>query len=109
MYYYDPANALINHNPYVIYDILGNQPDPVGAAGRPYAIPPGVPVDGAAPFVAAGWPVIANPMGAPGANITPAQGALNRPEAVKRVCEQGVIFIYQNFNYNSDTTSNIMF
>ena len=108
MYYYDPANALISHSPYVIYDILGNQP----AAGvadrhRPYAIPPGAPVAGKAPFVAA-FPLI-DPVRADGADITLAQGALDRIEAVKRVCEQGVIFIYQNFNYNSDITSSITF
>ena len=110
MYYYDPANALINHKPYVIYDILGNQPAGPGGPPRAYAIPPpGGAVVGAAPFVADGWPVIADPMGAVGASITHAQGALSRADAVDRVCEQGVIFIYQNFNYNSDTTSNIMF
>ena len=111
MYYYDPANALMNHNPYVIYDILGNQPAAAGGAHiREFAIPPpGGAVAGKAPFVALGWPAIADPMGAAGASITHAQGALSRADAVDRVCEQGVIFIYQNFNYNSDTTSNIMF
>lgn len=84
IYHYDPANALINHAPYAIYDTLNN----IGG-GMPQLVLPGL------------------------FNIAPAQigipiNGLSQIETEKRIREQGVIFIYQNFAYDKEKEKGVV-
>ncbi len=73
LYHYDPANALIKHAPYVIYDTKTGQSvsNAILAPGYVPAAPAGIPV--------------ANP--------------ISEATALEMIQKQGVVFIYQNFNY----------
>jgi len=90
IYHYDPANALTKHAPYAIYDVIA------GVAGG----------TGMSTWNAAGLPGLVN-IGNPGvAGGIPVNG-LSQALAEERIRKQGIIFIYQNFNYKKDKEAQI--
>jgi hypothetical protein len=76
IHHYDPMNALIKHSPYAIYDVINNI-----AGGGPPIVQPGL-----------------FQVGTAGTGI-PVSG-LSQQDAEKRIREQGIIFIYQNFAFD---------
>jgi hypothetical protein len=79
IYHYDPASALIKHAPYVMYDTI-SQNTVSNAMFTPGFVPPA-------------------PAGIP---IT---GGVSQTTAVDMIEKQGVVFIYQNFNYKKTEES----
>ena len=104
LYHYDPANALVKHAPYAIYDVITGAGADVGgtAIWNAGGIPGNVrlPVQQRPVF---GAPIV-GPLNIQG--VPPAAGrlvdGLTTREAERRMREQGVIFIYQNFDYKKD-------
>ena len=102
IYHYDPANSLIKHAPYVVYDVLTGNPA-VGAGGA---------FGGRSIVDAQNFPT-----GVPHGNVIPPAGVppgiavngLNKVDSERVVREQGVIFIYQNFAYKASEEPNIAF
>jgi len=122
IYHYDPANSLIKHAPYVVYDVLNNPLDnAVNPAPQPHGYirgqatvvnGPNGKVGGISVVNAQNWPSVVNnpPGGNPGAALAPiAVNGLNKADSERVVREQGVIFIYQNFAYKASEEPNIAF
>ena len=103
IYHYDPANSLIKHAPYVVYDVLTGNPA-VGAPGAAGAF------GGQSVVDAQNFPTVV-----PHGNVIPPAGVppgiavngLNKVDSEERVRTQGVIFIYQNFAYKASEEPNI--
>ena len=100
IYHYDPSKALVNHAPYVVYDVLNNPlPNPAGALVLGQAA---ANANGSSTFNADGIPGVVN---IPGVGI--AVNGLNKVDSEDRVRKQGVIFIYQNFAYKASEEPSI--
>ena len=95
IYHYDPANALIKHAPYAIYDVING----VGGGNNG--------IGGISSFNAAGIPGLVNVGNGPGPVVGIPVNGLTQQQAEDRIRKQGIIFIYQNFNYKKDKEAQI--
>jgi hypothetical protein len=137
LYHYDPANALVKHSPYAIYDVItgpnmaGPPNGPPRFPGSGYT-PPGsgaavwnaatAPYGAVAPnarnaFAGVGTSAAAIGIAVAGLNANPVLGvpsavialpdSLSKFAAEERMRTQGVIFIYQNFSYKSESEAQV--
>ena len=86
IYHYDPANAHVKHAPYAIYDVINN-------------------IGGMSSFNAMGMPGTVNIGNGP-VNGIPVNG-LTLDDATDKMRKQGIIFIYQNFDYKKNNETQI--